>query len=199
MPAHHGRRPICLRWYAAWGRILLIDLGTLGERATYESAASITGIPDVALVAVILDPLHQDDDVDPLLTAEDLARTDAYCIHNRKPHDPHRLPGKRHRALLGLCFAGVPVQRGLRPRSLRPDPDQGRAPHPDQAQQTDCQGLDQQVAVIRGERIQPDMLRVYSRRVDLFRMVGSGRKETLCFGNQHAEVPFAARQRCWIA
>jgi hypothetical protein len=64
---------------------------------------------------------------------------------------------------------------------------------------TDCQGLDQQVAVIRGERIQPDMLRVYSRRVDLFRMVGSGRKETLCFGNQHAEVPFAARQRCWIA
>jgi hypothetical protein len=60
-----------MRWYAAWVRILLLDLRTLDETVTHEAAAGIIGLPDASRIAAILDRLRaNNDDADPLTNAD---------------------------------------------------------------------------------------------------------------------------------
>jgi hypothetical protein len=65
-----------MAYYAAWLRITLLDLAMFEDHVvlTHEGVAEVLGIPDVALVAVLLDRLRHGDRERPPLTEADFAR-----------------------------------------------------------------------------------------------------------------------------
>jgi hypothetical protein len=73
-PRPTGTSHDAMRWYAAWTRILLLDLRMLDETVTHEAAASIIGLPDASRIAGILDRLRAEGDDDDPLTDADFAR-----------------------------------------------------------------------------------------------------------------------------
>jgi hypothetical protein len=73
-PAPGATDAYAMNFHRAWLRILLLDLGRIGERVTYEGAVEILGLADTAMLATLLAQLRRDDEERPPLTARDFAR-----------------------------------------------------------------------------------------------------------------------------
>jgi hypothetical protein len=64
-----------MQWYAHWLRILLLDLAVFdGVVLTHQGVADVLKLPNVAMVATLLDQLRRNDEEEPALTERDFAR-----------------------------------------------------------------------------------------------------------------------------
>lgn len=73
-PAPGDVSPYAMNFHRAWLRILLLDLGRLGERVTEQGAVEILSLPSLAVLATLLEQLRRDDEERPPLTEADYAR-----------------------------------------------------------------------------------------------------------------------------